>query len=134
MADEKRFANMTDLTHPGLPSNVSTVSASAGARLAAEAAGRAAIAVAVAAEQANVKGPQTSEFKVTLGAMIFAGVVGALKALALIPGPWQIAAALGLGAVGSAAAYSNSRGKVKAAALTAAATTGSGPVSLPPGY
>lgn len=110
----------------------STVTASEAARKAAEAAGRSAIAVATAAENAAVKGGKTSEMKITIGAIIFAGVGGALKALALIPGPWQIFAALGLGAMGSAAVYANSRGKVKAAALNAASVAGSGPVLLPP--
>jgi len=112
--------------------NPSTVAASTAARLAAEAAGRSAIAVATAAENAGPRGAGTSEFKLTIGALVFAGAAGALKALALIPGPWQLVAALGLGALGSAAAYSNSRGKVKAAALAAAAVTGSGPALLPP--
>lgn len=99
--------------------------------MAAEAAGRAAIAVATAAERAAVKGGKTSEAKVTIGAIALAGVTGALKALALIPGPWQLFAALGVGVMGSAAVYANSRGKVKAAALQAAATTGSGAITLP---
>jgi hypothetical protein len=109
----------------------STVTSSEAARKAAEAAGRAVIAVATAAENAAVKGGKTSESKITIGAILFAGAAGALKALALIPGPWQLVAALGLGAMGSAAVYANSRGKVKAAAQAAAATTGSGPVTLP---
>lgn len=120
---------MTEVTRPIPPS--SAASASAAARVAAEAAGRAAIAVAKAAENAAPKGARSSELKVTIGAMVVAGLGAALNALAVLPGPWALFAALGLGAMGSAAAYSNSRGRVKAAALNAAATTGSGPVLLP---
>lgn len=118
----------------------STVSSSEAARIAAEAAGRAAIAaatsaeaVATAAEGAAVKGGKTSEAKITIGAIAIAGVTGALKALALIPGPWQLFAALGLGVMGSAAVYANSRGKVKAAALQAASVASaanSGPITV----
>lgn len=111
-------------------SSSSTISSSEAARLAAEAAGRAAIAVASAAENAATKGGKTSEAKITIGAIAFAGITGALKALALIPGPWQLFAAVGLGVMGSAAVYANSRGKVKAAALEAAAATGSGPITI----
>lgn len=115
------------------PATPSTVTAAAAARAAAEAAGRAAAAVALAAEHANRTGGRTSEFKVTVGAMLLAGAGAALNALAVIPGPWQLFAGLGIGALGAASFYAQSRGKVKAAALNAAAMTGSGPVHLPPG-
>jgi len=101
------------------------------ARAAAEAAG---LAAARAAENAAKRGAASSEFKVTIGAMALAAVVGGVKALALIPGPWQIPAAVIAGAAVAAGAYSQSRGKVKAAALAAAiplVAAESGRVQLP---
>jgi fatty acid desaturase len=77
----------------------------------------AAVAATAAAENAARKGTQTSEFKVTVLAIAVAGIVGGLKALVVIPGPWQIPAALILAVAGASASYSKSRGTVKAAAL-----------------
>lgn len=107
-----------------------TVSASEAARIGAEAAARSAIAAAAAAENAAKPGRSTSELKVTVGSIGLAALLGVLKALAVIPGPWQLPAVLGVAAVGSAAVYSNSRGRVKAAALNAAAAAGSGAILL----
>lgn len=118
---------------------VGTANYSAAAGRAAEAAGRSMIAVAVAAERAGRPGSQTSELRLSVSAMLTAGALAALNALAVIPGPWQLFAAIGLVAVAGSAGYSSARGKMKAGALAAAgaigvATEGSGAVrTLPPG-
>jgi len=100
--------------------HVSTMSASEAARIGAEAAGRAALAAALAVENAAKPGGATSEFKLTLGSMLAAAGIGALKAFSIIPGPWQIPALVGLGSIAAAGAYSASRGAVKKAVLGAA--------------
>jgi hypothetical protein len=103
----------------------------AAARAAAEAAG---LAAARAAENASKSGARTSEFKVTIGALALAAAFGGVKALVAIPGPWQIPAAVIVGAAVAAGAYAQSRGKVKAAALASAlplVTAESGRVTAP---
>jgi fatty acid desaturase len=75
-----------------------------------------------AAENASKPGGTSSEFKVVVGSTILAAVVAGLHAVAVIPGPWTLPALILSGAVAAgSAAYSVSRGNVKAAALTAAA-------------
>lgn len=104
-----------------MPPAVKTSASEAG-RLAAEAAGRSAMAAALAAENASKPGATSSEFKMTLLSIGLAALFGGIKAFTVIPGPWQIPAVVLLAISGSAAAYATSRGKVKSAAL--AATTG----------
>lgn len=108
---------------------------SAAAAAAAEAAGRSMLAVAVAAENASKPGRQSSERKLAIWAMVSAGGLAALNALAIIPGPWQLFAALGLVAASASVGYSSARGKIKAGAIAAAGELGktaSGPHVLPP--
>lgn len=101
-------------------SRLATMKSARAAREGAEAAGAAANA---AAANAGKPGSKTSEFKATLVAFAISAGFGALEALSHIPGPWQVTAAVIVAAAVAAGAYSNSRGKVKAAALTSLAPT-----------
>lgn len=95
-------------------------------------------AIASAAANAAKAGVGSSEFKVTLMGLGVAVLGIALKAAAVIPGPWQIPALIASAGV-AAGAYALSRGQVKQAALNAAAAMASEGLplalgaSLPPG-
>lgn len=105
-----------------MTATTSEVASSISAREAAESAGRAALAAAAAAATNAAKaGASTSEFKLSIAALLWSAGLAALHALTAIPGPWQLPAVLGAAALGGAAAYSNSRAKVKSAALGALA-------------
>lgn len=81
-------------------------------------------AIASAATNAAKPGIGSTEFKVTLAGLGVAVLGIALKAAAVIPGPWQIPALIA--SVGVAAGgYALSRGQVKQAALNAAAAMAS---------
>jgi hypothetical protein len=90
-------------------------------RQAIQGATRAAVsAISDAATNAAKKGGDTSEIKVTISGLLMTGALGALSALAVLPGPWTIPV-LALSAMLPVGAYALSRGKVKSAALQAAA-------------
>lgn len=103
------------------------------ARAAREAAEQAGAAANAAAANAAKKGAATSEFKATMFAIGVSGLMGALEVLSHVPGPWQVTAAVIVGAATAAGVYTNGRAKVKAAALQAlpmAVDAQSGSVSL----
>lgn len=101
-------------------SRQATMKSARAAREGAEAAGAAANA---AAANAGKPGSKTSEFKATLLAFAISAGFGALEALSHIPGPWQLTAAVIVGAAVASGAYSVGRSKVKAAALANLAPT-----------
>ena len=73
-----------------------------------------------AAANAAKPGSSSSELKVIVGSVLVSGVLAALHALAVVPGPWMLpAVALSSGI--AAGGYALSRGNVKAAALQGAA-------------
>jgi len=130
MADEKT----PTLTAEGLrrqeQSREATMRSARAAREAAEQAGAHANA---AAANAAKKGSTTSEFKATMLSIGVCGLMGALEVLSHTAGPWQVPAAVIVGAATAAGVYSAGRAKVKAAALQAlpmAVDAQSGSVSL----
>lgn len=105
------------------------------ARAAREGAEKAGELAAAAAANAAKKGGSSSEFKATMFAIAVSAAMGALDVLSHIPGPWQITAAVIVGAAGAAGIYTAGRSKVKAAALSAlpaAVEAQSGAVRLEP--
>lgn len=109
------------------------------ARRAAAAAGSAALAAGVpaavnalqvAAANASKPGSSSSELKAVVGGVLVTGLMAALHAFSVIPGPWMLPAmALSTGI--SVAGYALSRGNVKAAALQGAAAAVSAAMQLP---
>lgn len=89
------------------------------ARAARQGAEQAGALAAAAAANAGKKGGSTSEFKATMFAIGVSGLMGALEVLSHVPGPWQVTAAVIVGAASAAGVYTAGRSKVKAAALTA---------------
>jgi len=77
--------------------------------------------IETAAANASKRGWVSSEFFVTVAAIVGAAVLGALQVLASSPGKWQTVAAVALGMLAPAVAYARSRSNVKVAALEAAA-------------
>jgi hypothetical protein len=107
-----------EITKVGTPVGLAEAARSAGQAAAAGAAD----ALAAAAANAAKPGASSTEFKATIGSIALAAGLAALKAFALVPGPWTLPAALVLvGVTASSAAYSLSRGSVKKAALAGAA-------------
>jgi hypothetical protein len=98
----------------------STIESARAARRAAEQAGASANA---AAANAGKKGGSTSEFKATMFAIGVSALMGALEVVSKVPGPWQITAAVIVGAMGAAGIYTAGRSKVKAAALSSLPAT-----------
>lgn len=97
-----------------------TAASARAARRAAEQAGASANA---AAANARKSGGTTSEFKATMFAIGVSALMGALEVVSKVPGPWQITAAVIVGAMGAAGIYTAGRSKVKAAALTSLPAT-----------
>lgn len=105
------------------------------ARAAREGAEKAGELANAAAANASKKGGSTSEFKATMFAIAVSAAMGALDVLSHVPGPWQVTAAVIVGAATAAGIYTAGRSRVKAAALNAlpaAVEAQSGAVRLEP--
>ena len=88
----------------------------------AAAAGQAALGALVAgAINASKPGGQSSELKVTIVGIAASALIAGLHVFAAVPGPWMLPALIAIAGISiGSAAYSKSRGDVKAAALSAA--------------
>jgi hypothetical protein len=93
------------------------------ARAAREGAEKAGAAANAAAANAAKRGGSSSEFKATMFAIAVSAAMGALDVLSHVPGPWQVTAAVIVGAATAAGVYTAGRSKVKAAALSALPAT-----------